>query len=183
MNEMKRAIEGYYEKLKSYCSEEFDDAPTVPYSDELDAALLRSRADEDGECEWSPAEVGRGVDWRAAEAELGFAVRRELRGFFDELLFCSLCGVAGGFQLYFTPHVSEKELTQLLIRQHREAEGVFENDGYFYLGFAVRDGDDDYGVYYDNTAGAPLCVEHETGETITLSSSLTGLITEMEAFD
>ena len=183
MSEIKRALTEYYAKLELYCRETYDDAPTVPYTDELDDALLSSPADDDGECAWRPVSVRQGVNWHVAEAKLGFPVHAELCGFFDELLFCSLCGAINGFQLYLTPHTSEKGLTELMMRQHREAAGVFENDGYFYLGFAIRDGDDDYGVYYDNAAGTPLCVEHETGEAVTLSPSLAELISEMEVFD
>lgn len=183
MDQMKQALTRYYEKLKTYCLEEYGEAPTVPYSGEQDDALLYSPENEDGECEWRPVSVKQSIDWCTVEAKLGFSVREELRSYFDEFLFCSLCGEFNGYQLYFTPHISEKALIALLMQQHSEAIDIFERDGYFYLGFAIRDGDDDYGIYYDNNVGMVLCAEHETGEMVSLSPSLAELISEMEAFD
>lgn len=183
MDSIRDALDAYRNRLERYCEREYGGLPAIPYSDELEAAMLIAPPDADGEVAWRLVPVRHMPDWAALTERMGFSPSDDLRAFFGTYLFGSLCGCFNGVQLYLEPHVNEALLGELLYAQHCDALCVFPQSQRFLLGSAIWQGDDEYGVYYDNADGRIFCHASEGEDVIPLTYGFAALIRGMEAFD
>ena len=181
MASLKTAFEVYFKKLTDFNQQKFNKLPTVTYTDTLNSDLLISTADTNGDIEWQPKLQTTPVDWSTLEVTLGFSVCEELKEYYSSYLFLTL---AGGYkdiakQLNFEAIADQNAIPQIILRQSKDGQYYFPNTQIFLLGNALINGDDSFGVYFDNQNGTIFCYEDDTKNRISLSDSLANIIEGM----
>lgn len=178
---MRDVLKRYYERLARYAEKTFGTAPTVPWSEELDGALLISEPDEDGEVAWTIADRTEPVDWRPLEKSLGFALAPELKEYYGSCFLLSLRGKFGNTLLDFYPMDGTRPVTELARLAYEDGQHVFPGSQIFLVGWAMVGEDDGYFIFFDNGSGKLFCHDPETGKQVLLSYSIAGTIDAMEA--
>jgi hypothetical protein len=182
-NEMKSAMEIYFTKLHQFTMATYGANPSVPYSDTLDRTMLLSVPDEEGYVEWIYKLQTGEPNWAMLENKLGFTLNGELRAYYSTYLFLEMSGKLGSISLHLEPLKSEDGISELILRQFLDAQHVFPGREFFLIGNAAISDDDGFFVHYDNRNASVLCHEQDTEQIIPIASSLTELISEMNAYE
>ena len=157
---MQEAFEAFFEKQRAFYRERMQTEPSVPYSEDLNPALLISEEDEDGEVQWRPVLQPQTHDWSAFEKTCGFALREELKAFYNTYFFLSMSGRLDGAILEFYAVDGTVPLDEIASNQLDDASDLFPGSQRFLIGGAELNDNDDYFIFYDNADGTLFCYEN-----------------------
>lgn len=181
MDEIKKAMESFFDKQKTMSQKRLGTNPSVPYSESLNKRLLISQPDDDGEVEWKPSLQPTFTKWKEIEDILGFILCDELKAYYSSYFFLDLSGKFGSAFLYFQPIYSEDNLKGIIIQQYKDGQYIFPKSQVFLIGNAVIDDDDGYFIFYDNSSSKTFCHETDSNRQVLLTYSLAKVINSIEA--
>ena len=148
---MDEAFEIHFSKVADNYLTYNNSNPKILYSEKLNKELMLTEPDENGEVEWQPVPVEDEIDLGDIEDELCFSLHGDLPDYYTKFLFLKLDGyVDEKTYLRFSPIQSMDNIYQVIASQFEAAQEVFPNSEMFLLGRATVNGDDNYGIYYNN---------------------------------
>ena len=181
--EMRKAFDGYFDKLWRFTEKRYGTNPSVTYTENLNKALLISAPDEDDEVEWHPIEQSEDIGWDAVEESLSIKVAEELKAYLGTYYFLTLSGIYDNAFLNFYPIDGALPVGDQVCRAYNDARIVFPSSETFLIGNAVIDDDDSYFIFYDNAANSVFCYDAELDKRVDVRGSLSDIIGGMEARD
>lgn len=165
---MKELLEKYYLKLSKLHKEKFNSAPTVPFFEKADKDMIISEPDEDDYVEWKMMPV---EDIDVSE----FGLTDELKELYTTYRYFHLVGRLDGYDLYFEPIYGDVKKIISIIK----SKGEYYKEGYFFLGTADKDGNDDLIMLYKD--GEILMYDTDLETSKKLNYTLSEVIDKMEA--
>ena len=193
ITDMKSAFDIFWNKLNAYYDKNYNCKPTVYYTKKLnpelflqvynkiEARFIPCEKDVNGYIQWQPMPQGEPVDFNVIENHVGFALKEELRSYYSTYLFLELRGGIGRNYFHYQPINRVSDIANIVFFQHEKAQTPFPESETFCLGHAVLEGNDSFGIYYNNAEGKVFCHDYDSNSVVVFHDSLAETIAEMEA--
>lgn len=159
---MKEAFEIYFNNLIYGYKKEYGTYPKTVYLKQCDmkGIYISGTLNSEGYAEWQPVLQDEPIIFEDLESELGFKIHPDIKKYFTIFWFMLLAGNRGDEQyclVSIEPNINIKELVK---RCYKNGDIEYMKPGvYCAIGDADIDGNQDCGIYVNNSTGEVIGVD------------------------